>query len=412
MRRWKAVGLAVAVSLLLGGCWNRTELNELGIATATGFDRDDGLWAVTYQVVVPSAVSSAAGMMSGASSQPAVHVYTTKAKTVFEANNMSNLEYPRRLFVAHNNAVVISEEVARSGISRIIDVYLRQPEARETVQLLVTEGRADHILRKLLPPEKIPGVSIADILRQETKNTAKMPAVTVHEFALHLVSDAPYTVVPVIEVSPQDEKGNPAELETQDIYKETSPSAKLRLTKLAVFKGDQMVRWMNLKQGSGLAWMKGDLRNAALSFPSTAGTGDEHEYSSARIIRASTKLVPRKKGDGFRMHIEVKARLVLTEVMENNDLAEAGTIREMERQIADKIKRDIENTLEFIQSEKIDLVGFADLIHRKFPREWPRVKEDWPEEFSRIDVDVKVKATIIRHGLVMKSMESLMKGRR
>ncbi|MEO3948015.1 Ger(x)C family spore germination protein [Gorillibacterium sp. CAU 1737] len=403
----KGIVIWAAIALLLSGCWNRTELNDLGIATATGFDREERTWAITYQVVVPSAMSSGAGM-TGGSSQPAVHVYTTKGKTVLEANNMSNLEYPRHLFVAHNNTAVISEEVARQGISQILDVYLRQPEARETVQLLVTEGRAASILRDLLPPEKIPGVSIADIIRQQTRNTSKLPEVTVHDFALHLSSDTHYQVMPVIGLSSMNETGESDNLTTQDIYKKTSPSSKLKLTKLAVFQDDRMVRWMTLEQAVGVAWIKGNLRNAVISFPTSSQSDDKLNDSSARIIQASTKLVPHKKGSGFGVHIQVKAKLVLTEVTEPIDISKMKAIREMEKQIANRIKRDIEQTLGFIQHERMDLVGFADLIHRKYPKDWPRIKENWPEEFGRMNADVQVKTTIVRPGLVTKSTKSLL----
>lgn len=46
---------------LLTGCWDRQELNELGIMLGLGVDKDGDLIKVSAQVVVPNEVSSKSG---------------------------------------------------------------------------------------------------------------------------------------------------------------------------------------------------------------------------------------------------------------------------------------------------------------------------------------------------------------
>ena len=49
-------------SLLLTGCWDRKELNQLGIAMAIGLDKgDDGKIQLTSQIVRPGAMEKQGG---------------------------------------------------------------------------------------------------------------------------------------------------------------------------------------------------------------------------------------------------------------------------------------------------------------------------------------------------------------
>lgn len=50
--------LYMLIALLLSGCWNRRELNELGIAVAAGIDRVEDRYRLSVQVVVPGQVAS------------------------------------------------------------------------------------------------------------------------------------------------------------------------------------------------------------------------------------------------------------------------------------------------------------------------------------------------------------------
>ena len=48
---------------------------------------------------------------------------------------------------------------------------------------------------------------------------------------------------------------------------------------------------------------------------------------------------------------------------------------------------------------KVDILGFAEEFHRKYPREWKKVKKDWDEIFPTVKVTLDIKAYIRRPGL-------------
>lgn len=48
---------------------------------------------------------------------------------------------------------------------------------------------------------------------------------------------------------------------------------------------------------------------------------------------------------------------------------------------------------------RVDIFGFGDIFHRKYPEEWAKIKHNWNEIFSQADVEIEVKTNIIRTGL-------------
>jgi spore germination protein KC len=53
----KHIFVLLILSLILTGCWDRRELNEIAITLALGIDKVDDKFQLTAQVVVPSEVS-------------------------------------------------------------------------------------------------------------------------------------------------------------------------------------------------------------------------------------------------------------------------------------------------------------------------------------------------------------------
>ncbi|MNV34838.1 Spore germination protein B3 precursor [compost metagenome] len=404
MRR---LGLGVVMLmfvLILAGCWNRIELNELGIVVAKGVDYTDGEWTMSYQIIVPSSMASGTGGTSGGSSQPSVHVISMNTKTIHQALNLSNLEYPRRIYVSHNKVVVIGKNAAEHGIGELMDYYFRNTESRETVQLILTEGRAIDILNKLCPPEKLPGASLSDLLNKESKQVSAFPVTNVFNFALKMNSDAQGNRLPVIDLVGDKSGNHEEELKSQDVLKLTEQPLKTKITKLAIFQRDRLVGLLDYKESFGLSWITGDIKNTEISFPCSKERQTQ-EHAGYRVNSSKTKVTPRRSGSHYVMQIKVKLKGNLTESTCQQDLSNPKVIKELEAQIEQQIEDYINTGWSAMKRLKTDAVGFADMIHRKFPSDWRRIKENWQDELAQMDLDVQVQATIRRTGLIQKSFE-------
>ncbi|MGP0577378.1 Ger(x)C family spore germination protein [Paenibacillus peoriae] len=398
--------MVLVVLFSLTGCWNRVELNELWVTAATGVDMmDDGQWMVSYQIIVPSALASGTGGGSGASSQPASHVFSVKSKTYNQALSYSNLETSRRIYVAHNRVVYIGKRAAEKGMDRLIDFYLRNTEAREMVSMVVTDGLASDLLKKLSPPEKLQGAAMAALIDKENDTLSLFPKVRVYDFVLSMKSDSKSIGVPVAELTGEREYKNEKEAENLDVFKKTSPPLKLALTKLGVFQNGKLKGFLDKEESLGVSYLSQKVKNSEISFPCSEQLGRKM-YSSLRVNSAVVKLTPRKTSFHYTMQVGVKINGTLNETTCTKDISKTETIHDMEEQISKEVTRTINEGWAKLQELGVDATGFADLIHRQFPREWKTVKKDWDQEFKKMELDIQVDARIQRPGLLQKHIGS------
>lgn len=399
--RTKKLVLTICILLFLPGCWNRTELNELWVASATGLDYRDGGWEITYQIIVPSAIASSMGSTSQAA---ATHSFTVKAKTIHQALTYSNLETSRRIYVSHNRVIFIGKKAAEKGLEQLVDFFFRNSEARETVLMLFTEGYASDMLKKLVPPEKIAGTALAELLSKEHRLVSVFPRTSVYDFALSLHSDGKGIGMPVATLTGDNDKQKQKELESLDITKKTSTEIKISLSKLAVFQEGRFAGFVSRRESLGLSWLTDKVRNTEVSY-SCGGERNQPGLSALRINKSKTKLNPSYNGSRYTMHVKVKIDGSLTEAGCKTDLTKPGEVEKLEKQAEQEIGQIIAEGWRGIQRVGVDSVGFGDIIHRKFKSNWKDIEQQWPDEFKKMNIDVRVEASIRRPGQLQKSFE-------
>ncbi|MFC5470753.1 Ger(x)C family spore germination protein [Cohnella suwonensis] len=392
---------AAFMCLSVTGCWDSTELNELAItsATAVDYDGEKEEWVVSYQVVIPSAISAAMSAVGGGAAKLPVIVYSTKGKTIREAVWRSAMESPRNLYFSHNRVMVVSDAAARHGLDPLLDVYYRNPDSRETVSVLMADGNARKIIEQLMQIQIIPGDGIEETIRKEAADLSALPNVRLYDLAMGIVSPAKSAVLPEILVS-----GSPG-VTSADALNNTSLSSKLRLGRLAVLRKDKMVGWISREHTVGVAFIRDQIKATTISF--ACDPSQQRETSSFRLNRSTTRLAPRQSGDHWVMEIAVKGEGMLLETDCKLDLNKPEVIKKLERQLNGHIREKIIEAWSEVQKLQTDIVGFADVVHRKFPKQWKELSKNWPATFVQFDIDPQVDITIKRVGLSNKSFKNL-----
>ncbi|KAE8557763.1 Ger(x)C family spore germination protein [Paenibacillus polymyxa] len=384
--------------LLLTGCVDRTELNELAITTATGIDGHKGDWINTYQIIIPSAMTTGSGGSSTGASQSAVHTFSTHGKTLRETVMKSSLEYPRKLYFAQNNILVIGKKAAEQGIEEIIDIYLRNLDSRETVKVFIANGEARDFLRKLVPPEKIPGQALEKIIERDSKLGSIYPTISMYEFISKISSDSAAGVPEISLVGSEPEK-----LDSVDVFKETSAKNKLKLSGLSIFQKDKRVGFLNEKESMGVSWLNNQIKNTTVNYV------DGNVMSAFLIRKAKVKVTPIKNLNHYYLNVDVKATGDLLSASSQREMKDMQSIHQLQMQAAEIIKLQIQEGWKALQQKNIDLIGVGNKIHHKYPKDWKKIKETWPEEFANMDIKIGVKMKLARPGLFEKSFNELLK---
>ncbi|AHC19985.1 MULTISPECIES: Ger(x)C family spore germination protein [Paenibacillus] len=385
--------------LLLTGCVDRTELNELGITTATGIDGHQGDWINTYQIIIPSAMTTGSGGSSTGASQSAVHTFSTHGKTLRETVTKSSLEYPRKLYFAQNNVIVIGKKAAEQGIEEIIDIYLRNLDSRETVKVFIANGEARDYLKKLVPPEKIPGQALENIIEKNRRYGSIYPSVSMYEFISKISSDSGAAGVPEISL----EGSEPEKLDSVDVFKETSAKSKLKLSGLSIFRKDKRVGHLNEKESIGVSWLNNQIKNTTINYV------DGNATAAFLIRKAKVKITPIKNLNHFYLNVDVKTTGDLLSASSQREMKNMQSIDQLQKQAAEIIELQIREGWKALQQNNIDLIGIGNKIHQKNPKDWKKIKETWPKELANMDIKINVKMKLARPGLFGESFNELLK---
>ncbi|WP_218144011.1 Ger(x)C family spore germination protein [Lentibacillus persicus] len=375
MKKWLITPVAILLMLLLAGCWDRTEINDLAIIVGLGLhETEDEEVQLSVQIVNPSSMASG---QSGNSGQQGTGQLTTMekevGKTTFDARSKLQEKVSRELFSGHNRVVFISEKLAEKGIRDHIDFLARYTRPRLRSYVYVTKGvPADFF--KVMPDLES---SSAETARELADLRIGM-SVEVKEL-LQMTADASENAaLPIITI-----EGEPPH------------SYGLRVQGAAVFKHGKMVGQLDDSATRGVMWIRDEIEEATIMVQPEGETG----YISFLVLDATTKLVPEIKGDNWTMTVQINA---IDDAVENHttlDLMKPDTIKRLEKQLEEKVEQRIHIALEQVQKDmKADILGFGESFDSKYPDKWEAVKDNWDEKFSEVTVNIESDVEIKRPG--------------
>jgi spore germination protein KC len=390
VNKWRLL-LALFVCLLATGCWNRVEINEIAIVSATGVDWKDGNWVLSYQVVNPLAISGMSG--AGGGSAAAVNVFSTKAESFRAAVSKASQETSRRLYFSHNQIVIVGQAAARKGMGPLLDTYLRNHDSRETVSVFLSKGSARHMLEQLIPLEKIPGAALQRMISNEEINSSTYRQMTIHQVLLDLMSSTKATGIPGLVLSGSSEK-----MDRADKLNQTNSTSKVRLFELGLISEDKLVGWISGEESQGVMWLKNHVKRSTVAF-ACSEEAEAQKSSAVRIIRAETKLRPVPSGGKWIMHIDVEAVGTLMEYNCGGDLSQPAQVATAEKYIEAEITSIIQKSWKAVRKHRADVLGFGDAIHKKYPKQWAEAKDSWNELFPNTKVEISVKVKVNSAGM-------------
>lgn len=383
MKTFKKSAILFLLIFFLGGCWDRTELNDLALITAIAFDKaETNQVKVTVQIVIPQN-QSGGGMMGGGSGGGAAKRSTVRSEeSGFDtADALSKLQrkIPRKLFWGQCKIFIFSDTLAKSGIREQFDFLVRHPQPRERGFMFISKGKAADALELFPPIER----SSAEVLRKLTELQIGI-RVTMEQLSIMLKGDSQTAALPLVYILPKNKSAEPFQ---------TIPY----IFGTAVFKKDKMVGEISEKVTRGVMWINNEIKEYTVTYKTDEGEG----VVSLKPVKASVKLIPKIEGEKWMMTLKVKTE---------GDIVQNGTLLNpmnpdllsiLDKAFTNDVKERIQQALQEIQERlKVDILGFATEFHRKYPKQWENNKYNWDELFPKVEVNLEVKAHILRPGLI------------
>ena len=389
----KGIVLLLISSLVLTGCWDRRELNELSMTMGIGIDESDDGYFVTVQVVVPLEVS-----IKGARGNSVVTLFQAEGDTIFEAIQKLSKEVPREVYPGHLRILVISESVAEKGIGEILDFFSRNWEVRSDYFVVVAKDvKAQDILNVTSSIESIPANNMYDMLNVANENWASTRGVTLDQLIRDIASEGREAVITGIEISGDDPEMGSSKQNVESI----TPLARLRLTDIGVFKKDRLVGWLTEKESTGYNEITNQVKSSVKTL-SCPGGGT----ITIDVSRANAEIKAKVKNGNPEVDVVIHSEGDVAEVDCQIDLTKAETISMLEKLYTKKSKEIMHTSITTLQEAyQADIFGFGEAVHRADPKAWKKLKKNWDQEFSELKVNIKVDAKISQTGTISNSLQ-------
>ena len=384
--------LLIVIAPLLTGCWSRHEINDVAIVLGVAIDKaDNGKLRLALQIAVPKASGGAGGSGQGSGSTKSTMMVSAEGESIMEAYRIIQEKIPREIFFAHCRVIIVGEELARDGVSSVLDFFSRHRQSHLRYYLLFTKGEAVDILHSSPQFES----ALAEEIREKEK-TGTGVRVRVREFWERLLSDGEEPVAAqvsdlLIEKGSQNEK------------KESGTSKRIPSTiGAAVFRGDRLVGWLNDEETRGILWIRSEFESGviAVSIPKEKGGG----RIAAQIWKVSTKIKPIFQNGKLKIKIETYGGIEIYENSSKLDLGNPTVLSTLQSMFEKEVETRIHLTLDKAQKKlKSDIFGFGQEVNRSYPKMWETdYKKRWNTIFPDTEVEVDSHITVQGTGFTTK----------
>jgi spore germination protein KC len=359
-------------TLLTTGCWDYRGLNEMTFVAGYAVDKVGKDYKLTYEIYDLQ--------HTGTGQSIKVTNVESTGKTLFEAIRNAKRRVAKKLYFSEAKVMIISEKVAKEdGLNEIINLFIRDPEIRETTPLVISQEKtaaevfktkaltstsvSDDILNIIKKDESITGSTENELLYQ-VFDIIKSEGMSLALPALHLVNnDGRYVV---------ESNG------------------------IAAFKKDKFVSYLSPDDTKYYLLAKGKLQGGIITFKTKLKNNDKDTQNlSLEIKRSSSAIKYTSYKNELKVEIKPNIEVTLGELEGQNDKLNNKDINKLQKQAARIIDQRVKNVVSKIQDNiDSDILGFADKLHQSSPKEWKKIKKNYNDKFKYIDVNVKTTVDI------------------
>lgn len=370
MKRWLCC-LLILMSPWCSGCWDANELTSLNIVLGVAVDETKKPEQVqlTFQMLVPSLMAGKESASGGELEKPPVRVGTSTAPTMFQAVRSFVTTASRRLFWGHNQVLIIHQALAEKGITPYLDFFIRDPEPRPDVPILISPESAGNILRVQSGIETIPAMGLHQALDASSKN-GYIPRVTLQDFMEAMHTKSGVSVAPMVSLF--EERG----FNNKMVHR-------TRLGGTAVFVHGRMVGELKLRETSGLLWVLNQRQTGISSF------SVKQHFISLEILNAHSQITTGVKNGKLRARILTITESNVGEFQGYTEIT-PELLADLEKRQAETVRQDILAVIQASQGMKADVLGIGNNIYAHHHQLWYQLEKEWPEYYSQLPIEVDV----------------------
>ncbi|WP_017752945.1 Ger(x)C family spore germination protein [Clostridium tyrobutyricum] len=387
MNKFKRLNLFILIIIfsfcpfIITGCQDKNEVESLGFVSALGVDLDDNNnFMVSLQVI-------RRGISLEQNQDSRTLVYVSSGKTINEAISNISRQLSKKIKFSNEKCIVIGEKLAEHGIQSVIDFSLRVNDVRPVVPILITKGTAVDIIKTRTKENSVSGYDIGDMVRKQ-RDLGVIGKCTNLDFEEN-----------------KNEGVNVCGLISKGNLRDNKSEYDLIISGSAVLKKYKLVGYMNEEETRGMNWVRGKIKHGSILIKD-----DSAGKINLNILSSKSRLTASIEPKGIHINVNIKEKSNINEVnqdtLQNLDFNSNPDILNFLAEKQDKAIYD-EVILAANASKNrlsVDIFGFGDLLYKKYPDEWKKVKGNWNKNFRNVKITVNVSSSIKHTGLLSRSI--------
>lgn len=365
--------LVLTLSLMLTGCWDIREIQDINYLSAIGVDYRDGQYIIYAQMLDFSSVAKQEG--GSASQEIPVWVGKGSGKNMADALLQIYTTNQQQLSWGQVTALVLTESVLNAErMEQVFDITNRSEEIRYTKWIYGTRGNLEDLFTTTPFFKLSPLHSLLHEPLESYKQLSFIRPMQFNDFIIRYREKAASVVLPTISISSanwsEDMRQHPI----------------LEIDGAFLLKNKQYKGWKQRNDLLGIRWLAD--RNSQA--PVVVGPHD-HPVGSVMMQhpRSTIELLPTKDGISYRIKLKVHG-MVQSIYKEVSDA-------ELQKLAEDSLREEILSTFHTTVAMGVDPYQLSLMLYQRNPKLWKNLSKngtavnDESLEKANIEVDVDLR---------------------
>lgn len=333
----KKIIILVGIILLLSGCYDYKELNDMSIISAIGIDYVDNEYQVSFEVTESS--------KDGSSTEIQTKLVTGSHSNISDAFNEAMNKTDKEVYLEHVELLVVSKSLAEYGLNDCLDYIIRDTKINNNYFVVVSDNPKEILTSH--EENKSMSQIMVDIVSYTQGNTN--------------IDDLDILVSKYITGK-------------EDIALPyiTLNDKMIEYNKIAYFNEDKMVGEIDYKMYSFLV-----LDTKDILFTCNGNTIKAYDKKISLEVK-NNKIV-----------INIKVNGQVNEISKDINLKDADSYSKLEKVMNEQIKKESIEFIDTIIDRDSDLLGFKDIYYKKYKR-----------NINKFKYEVNVSTTINKNGTI------------
>ena len=377
--------------ILLCGCWDKIEIDRRNFISTIAIDPGEDIGKekelksispeepfaerqirklnVTYGFPDMSKLGPGKG---GSSEEKYIN---TQAYSMEDAASEAMAKSSRNIYLGHSKLLILSSDLLgyKDTVKEVIDYLQRNPDINRTMQVVVSDGKAEEYMKFKPETENSTQYYISGLMDNSERNS-RILNIDLNELLI-LLSENGNALLPRITLEKEKKE---LILSGAAIIKDYALKGNFTATELM----DVQLLSGKFNMGKKVIYIEGHPVDFVI---------DGYER----------KIIVEEKGDKLNINVDINLEGQLGEYSVEKRVLDKEQLQMMQNAFNKSISVECEKILQTAKGEfEIDPFGIREHIEKFSPLLWNRIEKNWIEKYKSASVNVNVKTEIRRLGAV------------